>query len=98
MALTMNNIEAAFTKTQFNTAIRLNLYYKIASFLEQGVPIGDVLVSLSKQYGKKKGDIRAAVMREWLAGLGAGRPFSVIVSEWTPPSESVTLLTLAFAS
>lgn len=107
MALTLNKVEAGFYKAQFTTEIRLKLYYKIASFLRQGVPLNDILLQLNIQYAKaKKGDIRAIILKEWLAGLSAGRAFSIILSDWVPPAESMLIqageksgdLSIAFAN
>lgn len=92
MALTLNKFEAGFTKTQFTTTMRLQMYHKVSSFLEQGVPLHDILDQLAKQYVKiKKGDIRAVILKEWLAGLSAGRTFSTILAEWVPPAEAMLI-------
>lgn len=92
MSLTMSPLEAAFTKTLFSTSTRLRLYYKMSTFLKEGVPLNDIVEQLLIQYTKlKKGDIRAKVLNEWRAGLAMGRPFSKVLADWAPPGEAMII-------
>lgn len=92
MALTITKTEAFFTRVQFTSSKRLFLYQKISSFLDQGVPIHDILDQLAKNYAAlKKSDIRATILKEWVAGLSVGRDFSTILGEWVPAAEAMLI-------
>ena len=66
----------------FGTKSRMSMYRKISSFLEEGVPLHDILKQLSVQYKKQsERDIRAQILDKWMTGLSAGRSFSGILSE-----------------
>ncbi|MGD1524394.1 type II secretion system F family protein [Vibrio harveyi] len=88
MSTELSTFEAKFIKVQFGLATRLALYKKIAAFLEEGVPIHDILNALAGQYEKlKKGDIRAKVLRDLSLKIENGIKFSDALADWAPASE-----------
>jgi type II secretory pathway component PulF len=92
MALTMNALELKWVKFQIGTTERLNLYNKIASFMEEGVDLQNIFEQLYIQYIKNnKKDPRAAMLNEWNESISAGRSLSVTMSEWVPPSEIMVI-------
>lgn len=92
MIYTMNRADAYLLKLTLSTATRMSLYRKITSFLEEGIPLHDILKQLSKQYKKlKKNDSRARLLDEWIASLEAGRSFSKTMSDWVPPGEAMLI-------
>lgn len=92
MALTMNALELRWVKLQIGTSERLNLYNKIASFMEEGVDLQNIFEQLYIQYKKnKKNDPRAAMLREWNESISAGRSLSATMAEWVPPSEIMVI-------
>jgi Type II secretory pathway, component PulF len=85
-------MEYIFIKSQFGTTGRMSMYRKIASFLEEGIPLHDILKQLSIQYKKyKKSDIRTKILNEWIASLEAGKSFSSTLSEWVPVGEAMLI-------
>lgn len=89
---TMTPLQYKLTSFQFGTSVRLRLYLKISSFLQGGVPLDDILRTLSEKYeARTKGDPNAKVMREISASMANGMSFSDALRLWAPASE-VTLI------
>lgn len=92
MIYTMSKANAFLLKLTLGTGTRMSLYRKIASFLEEGVPLHDILKQLSKQYKKqKKSDSRARLLDEWIASLESGRAFSTTMADWVPAGEAMLI-------
>lgn len=92
MSNLVNKIEKKFVQLQFTTAVRLGLYRKIASFLNQGVSLDDTLKNLSKQYKKlNKNDVRVLAIDDWLSRMDKGDAFSQALKGWSPSSEIMLL-------
>lgn len=88
MSTELSTFEAKFVKVQFGLATRLALYKKIAAFLEEGVPIHEILIALATQYEKlKKGDIRAKVLMDISGKIENGIKFSDALADWAPATE-----------
>lgn len=92
MAITMSPIELKWTKLRVGTGERLKLYNKIASFMEEGVDLQNILEQLHIQYEKtNKNDPRAKMLKEWNESISSGRSLSVTMAEWVPPSEAMII-------
>lgn len=86
------NLEQRFYKLQMGTKVRLELYKKLAAFVAQGSPLFDTLNSLQEKYEKnKKGDVRASVIRYWLADMNSGMTFSEAIDGWVPNTERMLI-------
>lgn len=92
MALTMNALEVKWVKFQIGTGERLNLYNKIASFMEEGVDLQNIFEQLYIQYIKNnKHDPRAKMLNEWNQSISNGKSLSATMEEWVPPSEIMVI-------
>lgn len=93
MAYTMSKADAYLLKLSMGTDMRMSLYRKIVSFLEEGIPLNEILEQLHVQYskGKRGKDSRARLIGEWLAAMGSGKRFSEILSDWVPAGESMLI-------
>ncbi|MND11568.1 Toxin coregulated pilus biosynthesis protein E [compost metagenome] len=90
MIYTMKKHEQIWVKLTLGTDTRMSIYRKIAAFLEEGVPLHDILIKLSKQYKRAK-DGRYKILNEWAQSLEAGQSFSATLQEWVPPSEAMII-------
>ena len=90
MIYTMSKTEQFILKITLGTGTRMSLYRKIASFLDEGVPLHDILKQLSIQYKKIK-DSRHKLLSEWAKSLESGNSLSTTMLEWVPPSEAMII-------
>lgn len=92
MLYTMNKFEYHLYKTLLGNDQRMQLFDKIASFLEDGVDLHRVLTKLGEKYAENGDtDPRSKVLLEWAAGMNEGVPFSACISQWVPASESMLI-------
>lgn len=90
MIYTMSKTEQFILKLTLGTNTRMSIYRKIASFLDEGIPLHDILLQLCSQYKKSK-DSRYKLLNEWAHSLEAGQSFSSTLHEWVPPSEAMII-------
>lgn len=79
-------------RRRLKTKVRVRLYRKILSYLNQGQAIDGILVSLSEKYeARNPGDVRAIAMRDWLSRLYTGGAFSSATQSWVSPFETMMI-------
>lgn len=85
-----NLVKDRFYKFRFGTNARFKMFTKIKSFLEQGVPILDVLNSLRDAYAGlgQKLDPRVYALEQWIYAMNVeAKPFSEALDGWATPNE-----------
>jgi len=80
----------SFYKAIFTTNVKFKMFMKIKSFLEQGVPILEVLESLRDAYKKlnKNFDVRVYALEQWIHAMNIeAKPLNEALTGWATPSE-----------
>jgi|GEM_PF-2988417 len=88
------SFEKKWLQFQFKMSIkfRIELYKQIKGFLKQGISLGDVLSTLSKEFVRyNKNDTRAKIMHYWLEDMSKGVPLSETLLEWSSPSDAMII-------
>jgi type II secretory pathway component PulF len=89
------NLNVTFAKLQFGAGNRLRAYGKIATMLDNGVGIDQILKELydiESDEGRKKGEAMAIVYQEWRNVIHNGGRFADAIDGWIPVTERMILL------
>lgn len=90
--ITLEAAKIALAKRLISTSARLGIYKKMATFLQDGIPLDKIVALLSEQYLKQnKLDPRAIMLRSWQQALIDGRPLSAAMSAWAPATEAMLI-------
>jgi len=90
----LHKVMVFFAQLFFTTKTRLSVFEKLASFMESGISIIDVLRILEKEYSATSDvtDIRPFAMREWVRKMDKeGATFSEVLDGWVPVSERILI-------
>lgn len=88
MTIKITKAKRAYAKLFITTKVRLSLYKKIATFLDDRVPVDQILSTLSSEFLKnKKTDPRAIMLLDWYNEIEDGRKLYEAMSSWAPPGE-----------
>ena len=85
-----SKVTKAFYKLLFTTEVRFKMFIKVKSFLEQGIPILEVLVSLRDSYKalNKKFDVRVYVLEQWIYSINVeAKKIHEALDGWATPNE-----------
>lgn len=85
--MNFDDLNKLFAKLQFGGKDRMFLYRKFISFLNQGIPLLDVLGEFYALYSRKNGDPRAVILLDIITRMKRGESFSSALSYWAPSSE-----------
>jgi type II secretory pathway component PulF len=85
-------IKLKYAKFMMGTKSRLGLYQKLATFLEEGVPLNEVITGLAKEYkALSSWDPRAIMLNQWRSDIEDGMTLSNAMKDWCPPGESMLI-------
>lgn len=83
-----------WAKIQFSSKERIRIYRKLASLLNNGVPILQALEMIQKQAsrnGKNPNDPIAIAMKTWIRTMQNGERFYKSIGDWAPDSEKMMI-------
>lgn len=89
------DLNIAFAKLQFGSSNRLRAYAKIATMLQNGVKIDQILEELhamESDNGRKPGEAMAIVYEQWRKTIQNGGRFADALDGWVPVSERMIIL------
>lgn len=79
-------------KRAFKTPTRMEFYEQVSSFLDGGIPLGDVLEKLAENYRKASpNNALLVVLDDIISGMSDGQPMSEALSRWAPASETMLI-------
>lgn len=77
-------------KSKFSLKKRINLYERLAAFLESNISIMDTLNRINYRYAKNH-DFRAKILKDWIRTMEKGGRFGDAVKPWIPASEHMLI-------
>lgn len=79
-------------KFRITTTVRLTLYNKIATFLDEGVSIETIFNKLSQAYLQQSPiDARGLMLKSWQKDLVQGMKLHNIMAKWVPTGEAMLI-------
>lgn len=83
-----------FKKLQFSTNVRKNFYQSLADYLEQGIPINDIIKLLADSIrlaNAKSQMFQVSILDSIRDEMSSGVDFSDAVAEWIPINEAMSI-------
>lgn len=91
LKIDVNSTSAIYiAKKLLSTTDRIGLYEKMADYLDEGISLDNILLTLSQEYlgaGFLGFDSRGVMLYSWFKDIESGIPLSKAMMPWIPPSE-----------
>lgn len=82
----LENLDVFLARLQFGLKARIRFYERLASFLEDGIPLYNTLRGAALRYDERK-DPRGAMIKNWLRVMESGGTLADALKGWVPAGE-----------